>query len=139
MNLFNHKSMVLTAVAVCGLSIATQAAAAGRPDFVVAVQKNPPTLEPLRENSNVAMRVIYNVLDTLIDIDFNDNFKLIPGLATSWERIDGKTIEFKLRTGVKCHNGENNQYACNEKDLTSEPGPAQVLKKKPFIEEDKEG
>jgi peptide/nickel transport system substrate-binding protein len=126
MNLFNHKSMVLTAVAVCGLSIGTQAAAASRPDFVVAVQKNPPTLEPLRENSNVAMRVIYNVLDTLIDIDFNDNFKLIPGLATSWKRIDGKTIEFKLRSGVKCHDGET----FDAEDVAFSFGPVRFLDEK---------
>jgi len=102
----NKKNMVLSVIAVCGLSIATQAVAVSRPDFVIAVPKNPPTLEPMRENSNVAMRVIYNVLDTLIDIDFNDNFKLVPGLATSWKRIDNKTVEFKLRKGVQCHNGE---------------------------------
>ncbi|MGY8870746.1 MAG: ABC transporter substrate-binding protein [Pseudomonadales bacterium] len=107
MNLFNRKPIVRTAIAICSLSIATQALATEKPDFVVAVQKNPPTMEPSRENKNVAMRIIYNVLDTLIDIDFNDDFKLIPGLATSWKRIDDKTVEFKLRTGVKCHNGED--------------------------------
>ena len=107
MNAFNKKTMVRTAIAVCSLSIAAQVVAAERPDFVVAVQKNPPTMEPARENSNMAMRVIYNVLDTLIDIDFKDDFKLIPGLATSWTRIDDKTLEFKLREGVKCHDGED--------------------------------
>jgi peptide/nickel transport system substrate-binding protein len=126
MNSFNKKTMVRTAIAVCGLSIAAQAFSAERPDFVVAVQKNPPTLEPLRENSNVAMRVIYNVLDTLIDIDFNDDFKLIPGLATSWERIDGKTLEFKLRTGVKCHNGED----FDAEDVAFSFGPVRFLDEK---------
>jgi peptide/nickel transport system substrate-binding protein len=98
--------MISVAVTL-GVSVVAPAKADSRPDFVVAVQKNPPTMEPLRENSNVAMRVIYNTLDTLIDIDFNDNFKHIPGLATSWKRVDGKTVEFVLREGVKCHNGED--------------------------------
>jgi peptide/nickel transport system substrate-binding protein len=77
-----------------------------RPDLVVAVQKNPPTLEPMRENSNVAYRIVFNIAETLIDIDFLKGMKLIPGLATEWTRIDDKTIEFKLRQGVKFHNGE---------------------------------
>jgi len=107
MHSLNKKTLIGAALVVCGMGTAMPSNAAPRPDFVVAVQKNPPTLEPLRENSNVAMRVIYNVLETLIEIDFNDNFKLVPGLATSWKRIDDKTIEFKLRSGVKCQNGED--------------------------------
>src|SRR5690606_12545621 len=31
--------------------------------------------------------------------------KLVPALATSWQAIDDKTWEFKLRSGVKFHNG----------------------------------
>ena len=48
------------------LLIHTPASAAGA-DLVIAVQKNPATLEPLRENSNMAMRVVYNVFDTLLE------------------------------------------------------------------------
>ena len=47
-------------------------------NFVVAVQKNPPTMEPMRENSNAQMRVLYNIAETLISIDFKGGFKLIP-------------------------------------------------------------
>ena len=97
----------LATAVVAGSVIGVTPATADSTNFVVAVQKNPPTLEPLRENSNVAMRVIYNVLDTLIDIDFKADFKLIPGLATSWKRVDSTTLEFNLRKGVKCHNGED--------------------------------
>ena len=74
-------------------------------DLVVAVQKNPATLEPIRENSNMAMRILYNVFDNLIEYEY-PSFKMVPGLATDWKRIDGKTLEFKLRKGVKFHNGD---------------------------------
>ena len=77
-----------------------------RPDLVVTMQKNPPTLELMRESSNVAYRIAFNIDETLIDSDFLDRMKLIPGLATEWTRIDDKTIEFKLRQGVKFHNGK---------------------------------
>ena len=56
--------------------------------------------------SNVAYRVLYNIFDTLIDTDYLDGLRLKPGLATSWRRIDGKTLELALRPGVTFHNGE---------------------------------
>ncbi len=80
--------------------------AVSRPDLVVAVQKNPPVLEPMGENSNVHERVLYSIAETLIFIDYKENQKLIPGLATEWKRLDDRTVEFKLRKGVKFHNGE---------------------------------
>jgi peptide/nickel transport system substrate-binding protein len=126
----NIEKAVLTSVLSVAVTLGVLAVAPvkadTRPDFVVAVQKNPPTLEPLRENSNVAMRVIYNVLDTLIDIDFNADFKLIPGLATSWKRVDDKTVEFTLRKGVKCHNGED----FDAEDVAFSFGPQRLLDEK---------
>lgn len=44
------------------------------------------------------------VLETLVGAD--EKFALTPNLATSWEQIDDTTWEFKLREGVKFHNGE---------------------------------
>ncbi len=80
--------------------------ALSRPDLVVAVQKIPPVLEPMRENSNVHERIVFSVTEPLIFIDYKHNEKLIPGLAVSWKRLDDKTIEFKLRKGVKFQNGD---------------------------------
>ena len=75
-------------------------------DFKVGVQKIPPVMEPMRVNSNVHMRILYNVGESLLKIDYQDNMKIVPGLAKSWKRIDDRTIEFKLREGVKFHDGE---------------------------------
>ncbi len=47
--------------------------AVSRPDLVVAVQKNPPVLEPMRENSNVHERILYSIAETLIFIDYKEN------------------------------------------------------------------
>jgi peptide/nickel transport system substrate-binding protein len=46
-----------------------------------------------------------NVFDGLVEYD--NDFKLKPALATSWETSkDGKTLTFKLRQGVKWHDGK---------------------------------
>ena len=44
------------------------------------------------------------VFDSLVNYD-SDKRKYLPGLAESWKRIDPLTTEFKLRKGVKFHNG----------------------------------
>jgi peptide/nickel transport system substrate-binding protein len=44
--------------------------------------------------------------DTLVSTE-TTALKVTPQLATSWKLIDSTTWEFKLRTGVKFHNGED--------------------------------
>jgi peptide/nickel transport system substrate-binding protein len=44
------------------------------------------------------------VFDTLIEFD-SDARKLVPHLAESWTQIDQTTYEFKLRQGIKFHDG----------------------------------
>ena len=43
------------------------------------------------------------ILDTLIKLDYDMN--LVPGLATSWERVSPKVWRFQLREGVVFHDG----------------------------------
>jgi ABC-type transport system substrate-binding protein len=51
-----------------------------------------------------SLRVLQNIHNSLVTID--KDFKLIPMLAESWtEAPDGLTYSFKLRPGVKFHNG----------------------------------
>ncbi|SFK16744.1 ABC transporter substrate-binding protein [Bradyrhizobium sp. Gha] len=94
--------------------------------LIAAVQQNPPTLEPMREFSNVAMRIVPNVLETLIDIDYKQGFALVPGLATSWQRVDERTLELKLRRGVKCQDGSD----FTAEDVVFTFGPERFLEDK---------
>jgi len=49
-------------------------------------------------------RVGGEVLDTLVKLE-GTSTKVVPWLAESWESSDGKTWTFKLREGVKFHDG----------------------------------
>ncbi len=79
-----------------------------RPAITIAVQQiaNSAALEPLREQSNVGQRVFSFMFERLIMQDLLAKLEEVPGLAESWKRIDERTVEFKLRQGVKFHNGD---------------------------------
>lgn len=80
-----------------------------RPSITIAVQKitNNNTLDVWNEQSNVGERVFFpNLWEGLINRDWMGNQGPVAGLATEWKRIDDKTLELKLRQGVKFHNGD---------------------------------
>jgi peptide/nickel transport system substrate-binding protein len=78
-----------------------------RPTITIAVQKisNTNTLSALREQSNVGTRIAPTITERLIDLNYQSKLEPVPGLATEWKRISDTTVEFKLRPGVKFHNG----------------------------------
>jgi len=78
-----------------------------RPTITIAVQKisNTNTLSALREQSNVGTRIAPTITERLIDLNYQSKLEPVPGLATEWKRIDDTTVEFKLRQGVKFHDG----------------------------------
>ncbi|GGO84217.1 ABC transporter substrate-binding protein [Marinobacterium nitratireducens] len=104
-------------------TFAGSALADARPDLTVAVAKNPVRLDPMAENSNVNARVMKNVLETLIYTDSQNDGALKPGLAESWQRLDGRTLALKLRAGVQCHNGE----PFDAEDVAYSLGPKRFL------------
>jgi peptide/nickel transport system substrate-binding protein len=85
------------------------AQADNRPSITIAVQKisNTNTMDPLREQSNVGQRIFNSSLwEGLIGLNWLNGLTARPELATEWRRIDDKTVELKLRQGVKFHNGQ---------------------------------
>ena len=78
-----------------------------RPTITIAVQKisNTNTLAALREQSNVGTRIAPLITERLIDLNYQSKLEPVPGLATEWARISDTTVEFKLRPGVKFHDG----------------------------------
>ena len=71
----------------------------------LAISSEPSTLDPQKTMDGGERRVNDNVFDSLLSR--NAESELAPGLATELpRRIDDTTWQFKLRQGVKFHNGE---------------------------------
>ncbi|MBI3330054.1 MAG: hypothetical protein HYZ81_25520 [Nitrospinae bacterium] len=48
--------------------------------------------------------VVLNVFEHLVELDTDG--QLLPGLGTSWQLLNDRTLEGKLRQWVKFHNSE---------------------------------
>ena len=68
-----------------------------------ASQDDPQTLDPHAANLLSSSRVTANLYETLVWRD--KAWKIVPWLATSWSQPDAKTWRFRLREGVKFHDG----------------------------------
>ena len=92
-------------VAAAVLALASSTALAARTDIVVGVVLEPPHLDPTGGAAAAIDEVVYaNVFEGLTRID--ENGQPQPGLAESWTASeDGKEYTFKLRSGVKFHDG----------------------------------
>lgn len=106
-DLLSRRSRTLASASIlvlaCGLA---GPALAADHDLVVAVTKITTSLDPMGANSNVNERVSNNVVEGLLEYDVaSKTYK--PKLAESFTVTDDKVIEFTLRPGVKCHNGED--------------------------------
>ncbi len=71
----------------------------------IVLPAEPNDIEPCHSSRAFEGRVVkYNITETLIQKNPADG-KLIPRLALSWEPVDATTWRFKLREGVKYHDG----------------------------------
>lgn len=84
--------------ALLAASSATMAA-----DLTIAVATEPTSLDPLFQALNSNHELSMHVYDTLAKVDAH--MQIGPALATSWKSLDTENWEFKLRKGVKFHDG----------------------------------
>ncbi|AFZ69405.1 ABC transporter substrate-binding protein [Deinococcus peraridilitoris] len=72
--------------------------------ITIALTEEPDTLDPQRTSTQVASMILRYAGDTLVQKD--PEGQIIAGLASSWTvSNDGLTYTFKLKPGVKFHNG----------------------------------
>jgi peptide/nickel transport system substrate-binding protein len=61
------------------------------------------TMDPHLSGSKIDRQVYHNIYEPLVTLDVKLGIR--PGLAESWREPDAKTLIFKLRRGVKFHDG----------------------------------
>lgn len=69
----------------------------------VGLSSNPGTVDPHFYNNDGVSAVVGHAYETLVALDADA--RLVPRLAASWRAIDDRTWEFKLREGVRFHDG----------------------------------
>nr|WP_235871900.1 ABC transporter substrate-binding protein [Pelagimonas phthalicica] len=86
-------------------SFLATAAAAQQTDLTIAIQLEPPHLDPTSAAAGAIDSVLYsNVFEGLTR--FTETGAVVPGLAESWAiSEDGQTYTFALRSGVQFHDG----------------------------------
>src|SRR5687768_4247465 len=72
--------------------------------LTVALVSHAPTLDPHMHFERVGILVNINMFDSLLHRSPKLEFE--PSLATSWKALSDTQWEFKIRKGVKFHNGE---------------------------------
>ena len=105
-----HSRQWLIAIAVIlaalspGVRALRVADAQGGGALTVALDQEPPTLDPHASPSAVTYQIIASVAENLLYR--GPDGKLVPWLAESWTTArDGKSVTFKLRRDVKFHDG----------------------------------
>ena len=121
----------LLAAGLLAAGIALPAAAQDRPELVFAVDNLWPTMDPVVGISTTGARVHWNLFDTLARRNFDeDEFgrKLVPHLATGWERVSPTVWQITIRTGVLFHDG----HEMDAEDVAFSMSEERLWAKKPL-------
>src|SRR5688572_7531284 len=95
-----HSAFVTMIAGIGALALALSSFAA---DLTIGLGADVTSMDPHVLNAAPNNSIGEQVFDTLVRRDPRQRF--VPGLAESWRTVDDTTWEFKLRRGVKFHNG----------------------------------
>lgn len=98
------KRIFAVALAACLAPTAPALAQKAKDTLRIGVYQPIATVDGIYDPQPQANLIDRVVFDGLVDYD-SEQRKVVPGLAESWKRIDDRTVEFKLRQGVKFHDG----------------------------------
>jgi peptide/nickel transport system substrate-binding protein len=94
--------------AALGVSAATLSASAAiaqeSSSIVVAQAVDAYSMDPAKHSNFPTANILFQIYDGLVAQD--ENGEIVPALAVEWSNPDDMTWRFKLRQGVKFHNGE---------------------------------
>jgi len=99
--IFMRKKLLISFVVMASLVLGASFAMAK--DLTFGLKGEPTSLDPHFHNVSSNNQMALYIFDKLIRQDARQ--KLQPGLAESWKPVNDTTWEFKLRKGVKFHDG----------------------------------
>jgi peptide/nickel transport system substrate-binding protein len=100
---------------------------AGAADLRIGMAADVTSIDPHYVNIAPNNNVAWHIFEALTHVD--EDARLVPGLAESWRAVDPTTWEFKLRRGVRFHDGSELTAADvafsidRPATLTASPGP----------------
>lgn len=72
--------------------------------LIIGADVSPVGLDPALTTAFASIAIYEQLYSSLLTLEYATN-KVKPDLAESWKNIDDRTVEFKLRQGVKFHSG----------------------------------
>src|SRR5262245_65399986 len=127
--MINRRSLVflglVLGIALGGIVLGSGAASARAADIIISQKADVETFDPAQSNNTTTHNVTINVFDTLVRLS-DDGKDFVGEVAESWKLVDQTTWQFKLRRGVKFHNGEDLNAAAVKFTFDSKIGRAHV-------------
>src|SRR5687768_6300907 len=99
-NAMKNVRLVLATTLATALLVASRA---GAQEIRLGVSSEPTSMDPHFHNLSPNNSMLSHVFESLVGQD--EKQRLVPELAESWKPIDATTWEFKLRKGVRFHDG----------------------------------
>jgi len=117
-------ALVFSLVLACGEALARDA------DIIISQKADVETFDPAQSNNTSTHNVTINVFDTLVRLS-DDGKDFVGELAESWKLVDQTTWQFKLRRGVKFHNGEELNAAAVKFTFDTTMDPERKTRQRP--------
>jgi peptide/nickel transport system substrate-binding protein len=123
-----RRSLVLGAIGVAAALLAPAGAAMAQ-TLTIGVRGGPDSIDPHFTATGTHAEALKHVFDTLVWS--GDGLELEPRLAESWKALNDTTWEFKLRKGVKFHDGsdftaEDVKFSVERIPVVSGPNPTTI-------------
>jgi peptide/nickel transport system substrate-binding protein len=121
-SIISRRRLGVTAVAagLAGGALALGGAGAAAAELAIGLGAEVTSIDPHFHNLSPNSNVGKHIFDALVHQD--EQQRLTPGLAVSWKALEDATWEFKLRQGVKFHDGSD--FTAEDVAFTVKRAPA---------------